>query len=106
MIAAWQYVHGVSSRRNARASNNDRHHVAFARMPAFAMVLEAARAVGGRRIVIAGAVIAFVGASRATIVLYGVGLIITPMLSLRHRRTGRKMGIGAAALRRWRSWRP
>jgi O-antigen ligase len=67
-------------------------------MPAFALVLGGSRRWWPPAVVIAGAVIAYVGASRATIGLYGLGLLITLILSIRHKSTGRKIAIGAAAL--------
>lgn len=99
VIATWQYLHGMPQAGGTlghRTMIGIMSHSAVA--PAFAMVL------GGRRnwlaplVVVAGGIIAFVGASRATIILYGVGLLITTMLSLRHKMTGRKMGIALVAL--------
>jgi O-antigen ligase len=99
VVATWQFLNGMEQAGGTlghRTMIGIMSHSAVA--PAFAMVL------GGRRgwlaplVVVAGGIIAFVGASRATIVIYGVGLLITTMLSLRHKVTGRKIGIALAAL--------
>jgi O-antigen ligase len=70
----------------------------MALMPAFAMFLAVrwpARALLG---VIAGLIVVALTASRATVVLAGFGLMLTLLLSLGLRFTGRKVGVGIAAL--------
>lgn len=70
----------------------------MALMPAFAMFLAVrwpGRALLG---VIAGLVVVALTASRATIGLAGVGLMLTLLLSLGLRFTGRKAAVGVAAL--------
>ena len=99
VIAAWQYLHGsiqAGGTLGHRTMIGIMSHSAV--MPAFALVLGGSRRWWPPAVVIAGAVIAYVGASRATIALYGLGLFITLILSVRHKSTGRKMAIGAAAL--------
>jgi O-antigen ligase len=99
VVATWQFLHG-----SEQAGGTIGHRTGIglmshsAVMPAFALVLGGSRRHFAIAIVIAGAIIAFVGASRATIALYGLGLFITLLLSLRHRVTGRKLAIGFAAL--------
>lgn len=99
VIATWQYVHGsiqAGGTLGHRTMIGILSHSAV--MPAFALVLGGSRRWWPPLVVIAGALIAYVGASRATIGLYGLGLLITLILSIRHKSTGRKMAIGAAAL--------
>jgi hypothetical protein len=99
VVAAWQYVHGsvqAGGTLGHRTMIGIMSHSAV--MPAFALVLGGSRRWWPPAVVIAGAVIAYVGASRATIGLYGLGLLVTLILSIRHKSTGRKIAIGAAAL--------
>lgn len=73
----------------------------FATMPAFALLLGGKRTWLPAAIVVAGATIAVVGGSRATIGLFGIGLVVTTVLSIRHSRTPRKgvfAGVAVAAL--------
>ena len=73
----------------------------FAVMPAFALLLGGKRTWLAAAIVVAGAAIAVVGGSRATIGLFGIGLVVTTALSIRHSRTARKgvfAGVAVAAL--------
>ena len=70
----------------------------FAVMPAFALLLGGHRTKLAALIVAAGAVIAIVGGSRATIGLYGIGLVLTTALSMRNRMTGRKSAFAALAV--------
>jgi O-antigen ligase len=99
LVASWQYLHGA-----AQAGGTLGHRTMIgimshsAVMPAFALLLGGSRRFFPVLIVIAGAVIAYVGASRATIGLYGLGLLITLILSLRHKVTGSKVAIGITAL--------
>lgn len=70
----------------------------MALMPAFAMFL-AVRSPGRALVgVIAGLVVVALTASRATIALAGMGLMLTLLLSLGLRFTGRKAMVGVAAL--------
>lgn len=70
----------------------------FAAIPAFALFL------AGRRVVLAGAILAceviivFVGGSRATIGLFGIGIMIAIMLSLWLHKTGRKTAMAGIML--------
>lgn len=99
VIATWQYVDG-----SAQAGGTLGHRTMIgmmsysAVMPAFALFFAGFRRAFALAIIVAGAVIAYVGASRGTITLYGVGLLITLMLSLRHKVTARKLVIGLAAI--------
>ncbi|WP_205481684.1 O-antigen ligase family protein [Sphingomonas arenae] len=73
----------------------------FAVMPAFALLLGGRRTLLAAAIVAAGAVIAIVGGSRATIGLFGLGLVVTTLLSMRNHMTGRKgvfAGVAVATL--------
>jgi O-Antigen ligase len=99
VVATWQYVHGsiqAGGTLGHRTMIGILSHSAV--MPAFALVLGGSRRPWAVAVVVAGAVIAYVGASRATIGLYGIGLLITLILSLRHKMTGRKLALGVAAL--------
>lgn len=73
----------------------------FAVMPAFALLLGGKRTWLAAAVVVAGGAIAVVGGSRATIGLFGIGLVVTTALSIRHSRTARKgvfAGVAVAAL--------
>ncbi len=70
----------------------------FAVMPLFALLLAGRRNLLAALVVLAGLVIALVGGSRATIGLYAIGLVITAVLSIRHKMTGRKAGFAVAAV--------
>jgi O-antigen ligase len=99
IIASWQYFHGIPQPGGTlghRTGIGMMSHSAV--MPAFALLLGGSRRPFAIAIVLAGAVIAYVGASRATLALYGLGLLITLILSMRHKMTGRKLAIGFTAL--------
>lgn len=99
VVASWQYLHGSQQAGGTlghRTMIGIMSHSAV--MPAFALVLGGSRRWWAWAAVVAGAVIAFVGASRATIGLYGLGLLITLVLSVRHKSSSRKLAIGALAL--------
>ena len=99
VVATWQYIHGsvqAGGTLGHRTMIGIMSHSAV--MPAFALILGGSRRWWAVAVVVAGAVIAYVGASRATIGLYGLGLLITLILSIRHKSTSRKIAIGAAAL--------
>ncbi len=73
----------------------------FAVMPAFALLLAGRRNLPAIAVVTAGAVIALTGGGRATIGLFGIGVVITAILSIRHKMTGRKSmmtGVAVALL--------
>lgn len=70
----------------------------FVVMPAFAMLLAARRNALDAIVVFFGALSALVGGSRATIGLLAIGLIITTILSMRHKVTGRKSAMAGAAV--------
>lgn len=98
-VAVWQFLHGdpqAGGTLGHRTGIGMMSHSAV--MPAFALLLGGSRRPIAIVVVIAGAVIAYVGASRATLGLYGLGLLITLVLSMRHRMTGRKLAIGLAAV--------
>ena len=69
----------------------------FATMAAFALLLAGRRTLLAFAIVAAGAIIAVVGGSRATIGLFAIGLGITTLLSMRSQMTGRKGAFAAVA---------
>lgn len=66
--------------------------------PALALALAGRRTILWSTIVLAGLVLAIVGGSRATLGLFGIGSVLTIFLSLRHRRTSRKMAAAGAAV--------
>lgn len=68
------------------------HFVVF---PAFAVFLGGHYSKRAALAVFCGLVIAFAGGSRATIGLIAVGLMLTAMLSLAYRSSGRKAGVAA-----------
>ena len=70
----------------------------FVVMPAFALLLAGRRNVLDAMVVGAGALSALVGGSRATIGLLACGLLITTLLSMRHKVTGRKSALAGAAV--------
>jgi O-antigen ligase len=71
----------------------------FAVMPAFALLLAGRRTLSAIAVVTAGAVIALTGGGRATIGLFGIGVVVTTILSIRHKKTSRKsMMAGVAVL--------
>lgn len=70
----------------------------FAVFPAFALLLGGHRTKLSLALLAAGATIAIVGGSRATIGLFGIGLVITTVLSMRYRMTGRKSAFAAVAV--------
>jgi O-antigen ligase len=70
----------------------------FAVMPAFALLLAGRRNLPSIAVLIAGAVIALTGGGRATIGLFGIGVAITAILSIRHKSTGRKSMMAGVAV--------
>ena len=70
----------------------------FAVMPAFALLLMGRRSYLASLVVLSGLLIAVEGGSRATIGLMGSGLVVTAVLSMRHRFTGRKAAFAVAAV--------
>lgn len=69
----------------------------FATMTAFALLLAGRRSVLAAAVVAAGAIIAVVGGSRATIGLFALGLGVVTLLSMRNQMTGRKGAFAAVA---------
>jgi O-antigen ligase len=67
-------------------------------MPAFALLLMGRRSFLASLVVLSGLLIAVEGGSRATIGLMGSGLVVTAVLSMRHRITGRKAAFAVAAV--------
>ena len=98
VMAAQQFARGDASAGGTLGHQNMLGLAShFATFPAFALLLAGRRPVAAGAVVVAGAAIAFVGGSRATIGLCGLGLLITVLLSIRHRMTGRKVGFAVAA---------
>lgn len=69
----------------------------FATMPAFALLLAGYRQRLAATVVFCGAIVALLGGSRATIGLMALGFAITTIVSIRHKMTGRKGAVAAAA---------
>jgi O-antigen ligase len=69
----------------------------FATMPAFALLLAGYRQRLAALAVFCGAIVALLGGSRATIGLLAIGLFVTTLVSMRHKMTGRKGAVAAAA---------
>lgn len=67
-------------------------------MPAFAMLLSGRAPKASMLALVAGAIAIVLGASRATLALAGLGLLITLILSLSLRFTSRKLSAGALGL--------
>lgn len=100
IFATYQFMAG-----DARPGGNLGHSnflglaMDFVAFPALALLLGGRRVLGPALIVIAGFVISVVGGSRATLGLFAIGSLLTIVLSVRHRRTSKKMAfVGAAAL--------
>lgn len=99
IYAAYQYSHG-----DPRPGGNLGHSnflglaSSMVTFPALALALAGRRAILWSIIVLAGLVLAVVGGSRATLGLYGIGSMLTIFLSVRHRRTGRKMAAAVSAV--------
>ena len=70
----------------------------FVVYPAFALFLAGYRVKSTALAVLAALLVAFAGASRATIGLMAAGLVLTIVLSCYQRMSGRKMAVGIAAL--------
>ena len=91
LVAAKQYIGGNPAAGGTLGHRNILGLTShFAVMPAFALLLAGRRSLPAIAVVIAGAIIALTGGGRATIGLFGIGLVITTILSIRHRLTGRK----------------
>jgi hypothetical protein len=98
VVAIRQFITGAASAGGTLGHQNMLGLAShFATLPAFALLLSGRRNLAGAAVVVAGAAIAFAGGSRATIGLLGIGLLITVLLSIRHHRTGRKLGFAVAA---------
>lgn len=100
IVAAKQYVGGNVAAGGTLGHRNILGLTShFAVMPAFALLLAGRRNLPAIAVVVAGAVIALTGGGRATIGLFGIGVVITTILSIRHKATGRKtMMAGLAVL--------
>jgi O-antigen ligase len=101
IVAAQQYLSGTAL-NGAGGTLGHRNILGltshFAVMPAFALLLAGRRNLPAIAVVVAGAVIALTGGGRATIGLYGIGLVLTTILSIRHKMTGRKGALAGLAL--------
>jgi O-antigen ligase len=69
----------------------------FATLPAFALLLAGYRQRLTALTVFSGMIVALLGGSRATIGLLALGLVITTLVSMRHKMTVRKGAVAAAA---------
>lgn len=91
IVAAKQYLGGSLAAGGTLGHRNILGLTShFAVMPAFALLLAGRRNLPAIAVVVAGAVIALTGGGRATIGLFGIGVMITAILSIRHKVTGRK----------------
>ena len=100
VVAAKQYLGGNPAAGGTLGHRNILGLTShFAVMPAFALLLAGRRNLAAAAVVTAGAVIALTGGGRATIGLFGIGVVVTTILSIRHKKTGRKsMMAGVAVL--------
>lgn len=99
VLATKQYLGGLESPGGTLGHRNILGLTShFVVMPAFALLLAARRNKFDAVVVFAGAVSALVGGSRATIGLVAIGLLITTILSMRHKVTGRKSAMAGAAV--------
>lgn len=69
----------------------------FVVFPVLALLLGTKRTLWPAAVLVAGLIIAVVGGSRATLAMYGVGVVLTIALSIRRARTSRKMAFAGAA---------
>lgn len=91
IVAAKQYLGGSLAAGGTLGHRNILGLTShFAVMPAFALLLAGRRNLPAIAVVVAGAIIALTGGGRATIGLFGIGVMITAILSIRHKMTGRK----------------
>lgn len=97
-LAFYEYMNGAERPGGHLGHSNflgfSSHFVIF---PTLALMLGTRRTVWPAIVVTAGLVIAVVGGSRATLAMYGLGIIITVILSLRRRVTSRKSAFAGAA---------
>ena len=100
LVAAKQYLGGDPAAGGTLGHRNILGLTShFAVMPAFALLLAGRRNLPAIAVLCAGAVIALTGGGRATIGLFGIGVVVTTILSIRHKATGRKsMMAGLAVL--------
>ena len=102
VVAAKQYLSGAAAVNGAGGTLGHRNILGltshFAVMPAFALLLAGRRNLPAIAVVTAGAVIALTGGGRATIGLFGIGVVITTILSIRHKMTGRKGALAGVAV--------
>ena len=99
VVAAKQYLGGNPAAGGTLGHRNILGLTShFAVMPAFALLLAGRRNLPAIVVVIAGAVIALTGGGRATIGLFGLGVVITAILSIRHKSTGRKTMMAGVAV--------
>ena len=69
----------------------------FATLPAFALLLAGYRQRLAALTVFCGIIVALLGGSRATIGLFALGVLTATLFSMRHKMTGRKGAVAAAA---------
>ncbi|HJP69787.1 MAG TPA: O-antigen ligase family protein [Sphingomicrobium sp.] len=97
-LAVYQYLGG-----NPRPGGNLGHSNFLGLASDFVVFPTLALLMGGKRfwwpaiVVFAGLTIAVVGGSRATLGLFGIGSVLTVILSLRHHRTSKKFGFAGLA---------
>ena len=99
LVAAKQYVGGDPAAGGTLGHRNILGLTShFAVMPAFALLLAGRRTLPALAVVAAGAIIALTGGGRATIGLFGIGVVVTTFLSMRHKMTGRKSAMAGLAV--------
>src|SRR5438067_9505045 len=96
-LVIWQYLHGA-----ARPGGNFDHPNFLALAADFAVFTTLSLMLGSRRLLwpattlLAGFVIVVLGGSRAALGLFGIGVVLTTALSIRHKPTSRKCAFAGA----------
>jgi O-antigen ligase len=96
-LVTWQYLHGA-----ARPGGNFPHANFLALATDFAVFTTLSLMLGSRRFLwpaatlLAGFVIVVLGGSRAALGLFGIGVILTVLLSIRHKPSSRKYAFAGA----------
>lgn len=99
LVAAKQYAGGNTQPGGTLGHRNLLGLMShFAVMPAFSLLLAGRRTKVAAMVVLAGAIVALAGGGRATVGLYAIGLVVTIVLSIRHKGTGRKSAMAGAAV--------
>src|SRR5947209_2313315 len=98
-LVIWQYLHGVERPGGNLGSNFLGLAADFAVFTTLSLMLGTRRTLWPGAIVFAGFVTAVLGGSRAALGLFAIGLILTSLLSLRHKASSRKYAfVGALGL--------